>query len=121
MSLSLFVVILTFTLLTIAGIPLSFTMLFSSIIYFLVKGDPLYLVVHTFFTGLDAFTLLAIPFFILAGELMAYSGTIKKIADFSNIVVGKYRGGLAYVNVLASMLFGVYQDLLLLMLEVLDV
>ncbi|RKX52888.1 MAG: TRAP transporter large permease [Thermotoga sp.] len=106
MSLPLLVVILSFTFFTIMGVPLSFTMLLSSIIYFLVKGDPLYLVVHTFFTGLDAFTLLAIPFFILAGELMVYSGTVKKIADFSNIVVGKYRGGLAYVNVLASMLFG---------------
>ena len=106
MSIALLVVILSFAFFTIMGMPLSFTMLLSSIVYFLVKGEPLYLVVHTFFTGLDAFTLLAIPFFILAGELMAYSGTINKIAEFSNVLVGKHRGGLAYVNVLASMLFG---------------
>jgi C4-dicarboxylate transporter DctM subunit len=58
------------------------------------------------FTGIDTFTLMAIPFFVLAGELMVYSGTAEKLLNFANISVGRFRGGLGYVNVLASMLFG---------------
>jgi len=106
MSFALLVMLILFAILMFLGFPLSFTMILSSILYFLFSGKPLYLVVHRMFTGIDTFTLMAIPFFILAGELMVYSGTAKKLLDFSNLLVGRFRGGLGYVNVLASMLFG---------------
>ena len=56
--------------------------------------------------GVNVFSLLAIPFFILAGEIMSQGGISRRLIEFSNILVGRVRGGLAQVNVLASMFFG---------------
>ncbi|QTL99615.1 TRAP transporter large permease subunit [Iocasia frigidifontis] len=88
------------------GMPLSFAMIFGSLVYFLGSGKDVFILINQMFTGIDIFTLMAIPFFILAGELMVYSGTGNKLLRLANIFVGRFRGGLAYVNVLASMLFG---------------
>ncbi|WP_417722090.1 TRAP transporter large permease [Salipiger sp.] len=90
----------------IIGLPLSFAMLTSTVLYFLYEGQPLYLVVQQFYIGIDSFTLLAIPFFMLAGDLMVVSGTAEKMLTFSNAVVGRFRGGVGYVTVVSSMLFG---------------
>ena len=57
-------------------------------------------------TGLDSFALLAIPFFILAGQLMNRGGIARRLIDFAKAVLGMLPGGLAYVNILAAMLFG---------------
>jgi tripartite ATP-independent transporter DctM subunit len=57
-------------------------------------------------TGLDSFALLAIPFFILAGQLMNRGGIARRLIDLAKVIVGRLPGGLAYVNVLGSMLFG---------------
>ncbi len=58
-----------------------------------------------FFEGLDLFTFMAMPFFILAGEIMNKSGITKKLADFANALIGYTRGGLAHSNMIASVLF----------------
>ena len=55
---------------------------------------------------LDNFSLMAIPFFILAGQIMSDSGIAKRLVDFSNLLVGRIRGGLAFANIVASMFFG---------------
>ena len=55
---------------------------------------------------LDSFALLAIPFFILSGQLMGRGGIARRLIDFAKVVVGMFPGGLAYVNVLACMFFG---------------
>ncbi|RKN77027.1 TRAP transporter large permease [Ulvibacterium marinum] len=57
-------------------------------------------------TGIDNFALLAIPFFILAGELMNRGGIAKRLIDFAKSLIGSLPGGLAYVNIIAAMLFG---------------
>jgi C4-dicarboxylate transporter DctM subunit len=106
MSLALSVMLILFAILMFSGIPLSFAMLLSSAVYLLTTGQPLYLLAHRMFTGIDTFTLMAIPFFILAAELMVISGTAERLLKFTNVMVGRFHGGLAYVNVLASMLFG---------------
>lgn len=106
MSTALVIMLVLFLFLMFFGMPLSFCMLFSSLVYFILTGQTPWLVVHRMFTGIDTFTLMAIPFFMLAGELMVYSGTAEKLLGFANVSVGRFRGGLAYVNVLASMLFG---------------
>ena len=95
-----------FGFLMVFGMPLSFCMIFSSVAYFLLTDQTPWLVAHRMFTGIDTFTLMAIPFFVLAGELMVYSGTAERLLKFANVSVGRFRGGLGYVNVLASMLFG---------------
>jgi TRAP-type transport system large permease protein len=102
----IFMMLFIFIIFMFLGLPISFNMLFSGIIYLLMDEKDLYLVVHRMFTGIDTFTLMAIPFFMVAGELMVYSGTAKKLLNFSNALVGRFSGGLGYVNILASMLFG---------------
>jgi len=57
-------------------------------------------------TGLDSFALLAIPFFVLAGQLMNRGGIAMKLIDFAKVLVGRFPGGLAFVNIMANMLFG---------------
>jgi tripartite ATP-independent transporter DctM subunit len=61
---------------------------------------------HKIATGIDSFTLLAIPFFILSGLLMGQGGIARRLINFANVLVGRFRGGLAFVNVLTCMLFG---------------
>ena len=106
MSIELTVMLSIFIILMFVGMPLAFTMLLSSAIYLIMVGEPLYIIAHRIFTGIDSYTLMAIPFFILASELMVISGTADRLLNFTTMLVGKVRGGLAYVNVLASMFFG---------------
>jgi TRAP-type transport system large permease protein len=98
--------LIAFAVLTVFGFPLSFAMLLACITYFFVAGDPLYLVAQQFFNGMDIFTIMAIPFFMLAGDLMVASGTADKLLRFAQLLVGRVRGGTGYVNIVASMLFG---------------
>ncbi|MHC4475169.1 MAG: TRAP transporter large permease [Planctomycetota bacterium] len=95
-----------FAFLMLFGMPLAFAMLFSSAVYLISSGQDLYTLVHQMFGGINIFTLMAIPFFMLAGELMVYSGTAERLLKLADVSVGRFRGGLGYVNVLASMLFG---------------
>ena len=106
MSTALIVLLVTFMLFMATRIPLSFAMLLSASCYMLAADKPLVMVAHRMFTGIDTFTLMAIPFFVLASELMVVSGTAERLLEFANMLVGGFRGGLAYVNVLASMMFG---------------
>jgi len=80
----------------------------STVLAFLAMGDlPAFVVVaHKIATGIDSFTLLAIPFFILSGLLMGHGGIARRLIDFANVLVGRFRGGLAFVNILTCMLFG---------------
>jgi C4-dicarboxylate transporter DctM subunit len=98
--------LIAFAALTVLGFPLAFAMLLACIVYFTLSGEPMYLVAQQFFNGIDFFTIMAIPFFMLAGELMVASGTADRLLKFAQLLVGRLRGGTGYVNVLASMLFG---------------
>ena len=88
-------------------IPIAFSIGFSSILYMLIT-DPANIVVAPLriFSGLDSFILMAIPLFVFAAEIMMRSKISKKMFAFITLIVGRYRGGLAYVNVLASTVFG---------------
>lgn len=103
---SIEVFLLVFLVLIFAGVPIAFAMAGSSALYFLIK-DPssLALIPDKIFEGLDNVVLTAIPFFLLAGELMNKTGMAERLVHFSDLVVGRVRGGFAYVNVLASLLF----------------
>ena len=65
--------------------------------------DPLMAVAQQLPTGIDSFALLAIPFFILSGLFMGHGGIARRLIDFANVVVGRFRGGLAFVNILTCM------------------
>ena len=68
--------------------------------------DPGYLVAMKLANGIDSFPLLAIPFFIVSGLLMGQGGIARRLMDFAAALVGRFPGGLAYVNTLTCMLFG---------------
>lgn len=99
------IVILSFFFLMLIGFPLAFNMGISGALYFVMTDQSLSIVAHRMFTGTRGFVFLAIPLFMLAGKIMNESGVTDKIVDFANTLVGHHVGGLAHVNVVASMLF----------------
>lgn len=87
------------------GVPIAFSVGFAAITALYLTGIPLFVAFQRMFGGVDSFTLLAIPFFIFMGNVMEKGGIARRIVAFANILVGQLRGGLAAVNVLASMFF----------------
>jgi tripartite ATP-independent transporter DctM subunit len=77
----------------------------SGMIYILIRGEvSLKILASTMVSGIDIPSLVAIPFFMLAGELMNYSGITRKLADFADFFVGRFRGGLAYVAIVVNVI-----------------
>jgi tripartite ATP-independent transporter DctM subunit len=99
----------TFVLLLGLGVPVAYAIGLATTAMLLLSIDVLPLattVSQQMATGLDSFTLLAIPFFVLAGQLMNRGGIARRLIDFALGLLGTLPGGLAHVNVVASMLFG---------------
>ena len=92
-----------FLIFCFCGIPIAFSLGVSSLVYLLYQGISPILVAQKMFTGIDSFLLTAIPLFILAGNLMNTSGFTNDLIKFSELFVGRIRGGLAYVNIIVSM------------------
>ncbi len=105
----IFILVFSFLILLSMGVPIAFAIGISGILTMLVTIDSLpafTTFAHRMATGLDSFALLAIPFFILAGNIMNSGGIAHRLIDFAKVLVGGLTGGLAYVNVIANMLFG---------------
>ena len=103
------ILVFSFVILLSLGVPISYSIGISSLLTMLmsIKTIPaLTTVSQRMATGLDSFALLAIPFFILAGQLMNSGGIARRLIEFAKILVGKLPGGLAFVNIMAAMLFG---------------
>lgn len=100
-------VIVIFFGLLIIGMPIGFTLGIAGVAGLLQIGGENFLSMapKRYFEGLDLFTFMAMPFFILAGEIMNRSGITRKLAEFANALVGYLRGGLAHSNMIASVLF----------------
>jgi tripartite ATP-independent transporter DctM subunit len=96
----------TFFALLAISVPVAFALGMASILTAWHLDLPLMIVFQQMTKGLDSFSLMAIPFFILAGQLMGYGGISQKMIAMSNVFIGRIRGGLAMVNVMASMFFG---------------
>ncbi len=89
-----------------SGVPVAIAMAGASLVYVMVSGDiPDYVVIHRMVGGLDSFPLLAVPFFILAGNLMNSAGITNRIYNFALALVGWMRGGLGHVNIIGSVIF----------------
>ena len=95
-----------FVLLMIFKVPVCFAMLLSTLGSALVTGTNFSVMIRQMMDGANNFSLLSIPFFILMGEFMSAGEISDKIVNLANLAVGRFRGGLAYVNVLDSMFFG---------------
>lgn len=102
----MFILFGTLVVLLIIGFPVAFSLIGASLAYIIFESHlPMVVVLHRTIGGIDSFTLLAVPFFILAGNLMNHAGITDRIFDFAKAVVGWMRGGLGHVNVGASVLF----------------
>ena len=89
-----------------SGIPVAIAMAGASLVYVMWTGMvPDYVVIHRMVGGLDSFPLLAVPFFILAGNLMNSAGITNRIYNFALALVGWMRGGLGHVNIVGSVVF----------------
>lgn len=100
--------IVGFCVLLFAGVPILYVMLGWGIWWLIGTGKSFLLteIPSRVFNGLDSFTLLAIPLFVLAGELMNSGGLTLRILKLAEVLVGRIRGGLAYANIIASTVFG---------------
>jgi len=103
---SIFILVFSMFIFLYIGLPVAFCTLLSSILYLLINGSlPYVYIAQRMVTSLNSFTLLAIPLFIIAGNLMNELKVSEKIFDFASSLVGHYNGGLGHVNVIASLIF----------------
>jgi tripartite ATP-independent transporter DctM subunit len=100
------VMALVFIAVLLAGVPVFIALAGASFIYtHFIAGLPDFVILHRMAGGIDSFPLLAVPFFILAGNLMNSAGITNRIFDFAVALAGWTRGGLAHVNIIASVIF----------------
>ena len=95
-----------FALFVVIGVPVAFALGAAALATFAFEGLPLLVGVKRIVSGISVFSLLAIPFFIFAGELMLFGGIASRLVRLASALVGSIRGGLGQVNVFSSMLFG---------------
>jgi len=100
------ILFLSFLLLLVINVPVSFALGIASLAAVIYGGLPLALVVQKMTASMDSFVLLAVPFFLLAGHLMGRSGIARDIVNFADSLVGFMRGGLAHANIAASTMMG---------------
>ena len=100
------ILLAVFALGTLMGIPIAFALGIAALATALYEGIPTLIVFQRIVAGINVFSLLAIPFFIFAGEIMMRGGIALRLVRFAETLVGQVRGGLGVVNVLTSMLFG---------------
>jgi tripartite ATP-independent transporter DctM subunit len=103
---AIFLLLALFAVMIICKLPVTFAMIISTAVVMLYLKIPMMTMVQQMSKSVNSFSLLAIPFFILMGEIMGAGGISDRLLKFANVLVGRLRGGLAHVNVLASMFFG---------------
>ncbi|WML52666.1 TRAP transporter large permease [Neobacillus sp. PS3-12] len=96
----------SFIVLLLLGIPIALCLVVASVLTGLYLQMPLEVVGQHMLQSLNSYSILAIPLFILAGEIMGSGGISSRLIDLSNLLVGRFRGGLAMVNVVTCMFFG---------------
>ncbi|MBN2317614.1 MAG: TRAP transporter large permease [Acidobacteria bacterium] len=109
MESSIYILIISFILLLAINVPIAVCIAIASFLTMLctvAPGPAVTTVAQQMATGINSFSLLAIPFFILSGLLMGHGGIARRLIEFAKALVGMFPGGLAYVNVLACMFFG---------------
>lgn len=97
-----------FFLLAIIGVPVGIVVALTTIVGFLYTDNSVFfsMISQRMFSAMDSFTFLALPFFLLAGDIMNKVGLTNRLVDFSNLFFGRLKGGLAQVNIVTSIIFG---------------
>lgn len=99
------VLFISFAVLLLLGVPVGFTIAIAAFVTLVVGDVPALMMVQRIFTAQDSFSLIAVPFFILAGDLMSKGAVSKVLVEFAESLLGWIRGGLTIVSVLAGMFF----------------
>src|SRR5436189_2571926 len=102
----IFILIGVFTIVCLLGMPVAYALGLAAIAAALYVDIPLEAVMLKVAGGMSGFSLLAIPFFVLAGAIMAVGGMAERLVNLAKVFVGALRGGMALVNILASTMFG---------------
>ena len=106
MSPMVYIVLITFVIFLVINVPIAVSLGFSSLIAIVVVGKlPATLVPQLVYAASDSYSLIAIPFFMLAGSLMETGGLSKRLIDFADEIVGSVPGGLGVIAILTSMFF----------------
>ena len=97
-----------FFILMLIGMPIGFVLGLTAVVGFLKMDDPVFMTMlsQRFFSAMNSYVYLALPLFLLAGDIMNKAGLTEKIVGFSNVFFGRLRGGLAQVNIATSIIFG---------------
>ncbi len=98
--------IICFVILMAIRVPIPFALLISTFVYYIGLDLPMNIIVVRLLRSFDSFILLAIPFFVLAGRIMSEGGISDRLVKLSDLIVGRVKGSLAYVNIVVSMFFG---------------
>ena len=110
MDLPVIILTVSFVIFLLMNVPIAVSIGLSTLLTILVVmgsvNSAADIIAQRMATGIDSFSLLAIPFFVLAGLFMGKGGIARRLIDFASTLVGRFTGGLAYVNVLTCMLFG---------------
>lgn len=101
-----FILLGSFFLLMLIGVPIAYSLGLAALVGAIWIELPLDAVMIQLAAGVNKFSLLAIPFFVLAGAIMAEGGMARRLVDFASVLVGTIRGGLSLVNIMASTFFG---------------
>lgn len=105
-SLAVLILLGTLAVFIICRLPITFALMSSTMITMFYLDLPLMTMIQQMAKAVNSFSLMAIPFFILAGEIMGEGGISQRMVNFANVLVGRFRGGLAQANCLDSMFFG---------------
>ena len=89
----------SFFVLLFLGVPVLFALAGSSMLYFISEGIPVWTVIQREWVGMNSFVQVAVPLFILAGNLMDAGGSLERIIKFARATVGRFKGGMAHVNI----------------------
>lgn len=103
---ALTILVISFVFLLVIGFPIAFCLLAGSILYLIIQDYPLTVVTQRMFEGMNGFPLLAVPFFVLTGQLMLKGRLLRRMCEFANAVFGHIRGGLAMINIIVSLFLG---------------
>jgi tripartite ATP-independent transporter DctM subunit len=104
----IWLILLSFFTLAVIGVPVGIVIALTTLFGFYISDNTIFLsmVAQRMFSAMDSFTFLALPFFLLAGEIMNKVGLTGRLVDFSNLFFGRLKGGLAQVNIVTSIIFG---------------
>ncbi|MGE0801926.1 MAG: TRAP transporter large permease [Lautropia sp.] len=104
---SIGLMLILFTVFMVIGMPIGYCMGLAAVLVILIDGQlPVLILAQQFYDSLDNFSLLAVPLFVLAGELMSVAGITERLVNMSRALIGHFRGGLAQANIATNMFMG---------------